>query len=294
MAPGATITTTLTALIDDGWYIYAVSQKPGGPIPMHVALPPKSPSLFTLGAVTTSTPAKRKFDPNFQMETEVHEETASYDVTTLLPASALVGKHTLRLVVTFQTCNERLCLPPKDEELRAEIAVARGTSPDAAGTAETRTTPALSVAAPSSDAAPASGVISSSSTAPSSARRKVPDLAVSATTSTLPAFLSAAALMGALSLLTPCVFPMVPITVSYFTNRAGRTRRDAVTQALVYGLGIVLTFTALGVTLAVAFGAAGLNRFAADPWLNLGVTALFVAFALSLFGVWNSRFPLAG
>ena len=97
--------------------------------------------------------------------------------------------------------------------------------------------------------------------------------------------------MGALSLLTPCVFPMVPITVSYFTNRSGRSRRDAATQAIVYGLGIVLTFTAVGFTLAVAFGASGLNRFAADPWLNLGVTALFVAFALSLFGVWELALP---
>jgi thiol:disulfide interchange protein len=105
--------------------------------------------------------------------------------------------------------------------------------------------------------------------------------------------------MGALSLLTPCVFPMVPITVSYFTGRAtrsapalkGRPTRDAVTQAIVYGLGIVLTFTAVGFTLAVAFGAAGLNRFAADPWLNLAITALFVLFALSLFGIYELALP---
>jgi thiol:disulfide interchange protein DsbD len=97
--------------------------------------------------------------------------------------------------------------------------------------------------------------------------------------------------MGALSLLTPCVFPMVPITVSYFTNRQGRSRRDAIVEALVYGLGIVLTFTAVGFVLAVVFGASGLSRFAANPWLNIGVTALFVAFALSLFGVWDIALP---
>jgi len=64
-----------------------------------------------------------------------------------------------------------------------------------------------------------------------------------------------------------------------------------VTQSIVYGAGIILTFTAVGVTLAVMFGAAGLNRFAADPWLNLGVTALFIAFALSLFGVYELALP---
>ena len=121
---------------------------------------------------------------------------------------------------------------------------------------------------------------------------RVPDMAAaSAGSSTLLGYMSLAVVMGALSLLTPCVFPMVPITVSYFTNRPGRTRKEAITQALVYGLGIVLTFSALGFILAIAFGASGLNRFAADPWLNLAVTGLFVAFALSLFGVWELTVP---
>jgi thiol:disulfide interchange protein DsbD len=97
--------------------------------------------------------------------------------------------------------------------------------------------------------------------------------------------------MGAISLITPCVFPMVPITVSYFANRAGRSRREAAVLAVVYGLGIILTFTAVGFTIAITYGAAGLNRFAASPWLNLGVTMLFIAFALSLFGVWEMTLP---
>jgi thiol:disulfide interchange protein DsbD len=116
-------------------------------------------------------------------------------------------------------------------------------------------------------------------------------MSTSTTASTLGAYVGLAALMGALSLLTPCVFPMVPITVSFFTNRASKNRREAVMQALVYGVGIVLTFTALGFALAVSFGATGLNRFAADPWLNLGVTALFLFFAMSLFGVFELALP---
>src|SRR5262249_20856638 len=72
---------------------------------------------------------------------------------------------------------------------------------------------------------------------------------------------------------------------------ARKNRREAVTQALIYGMGIVLTFTGVGFTLAIAFGASGLNRFAADPWLNLAVTAMFLAFAMSLFGVWELALP---
>jgi thiol:disulfide interchange protein DsbD len=119
----------------------------------------------------------------------------------------------------------------------------------------------------------------------------VPDLAEESRASTIWAYIGLAALMGGLSLLTPCVFPMVPITISYFTSQSGRTRREAAVQAIVYGLGIILTFTAVGFTLAVAFGASGLNRFAADPWLNLAITVMFLAFALSLFGVWEIALP---
>src|SRR5205814_948985 len=76
----------------------------------------------------------------------------------------------------------------------------------------------------------------------------------SAPSSSFAAYLGLAAAMGGLSLLTPCVFPMVPITVSYFTSRGARSRRGAVRLAIVYGLGIVLTFSAVGFTVAMAFG----------------------------------------
>jgi thiol:disulfide interchange protein DsbD len=99
--------------------------------------------------------------------------------------------------------------------------------------------------------------------------------------------------MGALSLLTPCVFPMVPITVSYFTKHAAPTRARALRSAAIYGLGIVLTFTVFGSVLALVAGAAGLNRFAANPWLNLAITALFLMFALNLFGLYELRLPVA-
>ncbi len=104
-------------------------------------------------------------------------------------------------------------------------------------------------------------------------------------------FIWLAMTVGALSLLTPCVFPMVPITVSYFTNHASGHQAGAVRDASIYGLGIILTFTALGVLLAALFGAAGINRFAANPWINLLITGIFISFALSLFGAYNLGVP---
>ncbi len=86
------------------------------------------------------------------------------------------------------------------------------------------------------------------------------------------AFIWLAMTVGALSLLTPCVFPMVPITVSYFTNHAAGSRAKSVQQAVTYMVGIILTFTALGMALALLVGATSLNRFAANPWINLLIT----------------------
>jgi thiol:disulfide interchange protein len=102
-----------------------------------------------------------------------------------------------------------------------------------------------------------------------------------------PGFVWLAASAGALSLLTPCVFPMVPITVSYFTSRSEHGLR----AALVFAAGIIATFTALGLALAGLVGATGAAAFAANPWVNLGLAVLFVAFALNLFGVWHLTVP---
>ncbi len=255
---GKTFDALVALTIQPGWKVYSLTQKPP-PNALTLTVPTGQP--FTAAGQPSGPSPHIGFDPNFNMDTEVHKEDSTFHVPVTSAAGANLTGASLRVIVHFQTCDERQCLPPKDVELTA--------------TARTGTSGA-------SGAAGASGA--------SGGRARVPDLAASQA-STLGKYIALAALMGALSLLTPCVFPMVPITVSYFTNRQGRTRRDAVSEALVYGLGIVLTFTAVGFILAVAFGASGLSRFAANPWLNIGVTALFVAFALSLFGVWELALP---
>ncbi|MGH9413082.1 MAG: protein-disulfide reductase DsbD family protein [Terriglobales bacterium] len=107
----------------------------------------------------------------------------------------------------------------------------------------------------------------------------------------LTAFVWLACGMGALSLLTPCVFPMIPITVSYFTDHGARDRSGALGNAIIFGLGIVLTFTALGMAMALLFGAGSVNRMAANPWVNLLLTAIFLGFGFSLFGAFSIRVP---
>lgn len=104
-------------------------------------------------------------------------------------------------------------------------------------------------------------------------------------------FIWVAATAGALSLLTPCVFPMVPITVSYFTQHAGTSRGVALRNASIFGLGIIGTFVALGLALAILVGATGVNRFAANPWVNLCIAAIFLGFAFNLMGAYEIQVP---
>jgi thiol:disulfide interchange protein len=267
---GDTFSVELSAQIDPPWHLYAPSQPPGGPVPLVINVPFSQP--FSQFGETDSPLPKVATDPNFNIETQFYEEHATFTIP-IQVESAKPGRHTLSVVVTYQTCNDRLCLPPAEEELKMAVVIGN----DGKGVTFVPDEPAA---------------VESKAQALPSGSARVPDMAAASTNaSTLWGYVSLAMFMGALSLLTPCVFPMVPITVSYFTSRAGRSRRDAVLQALVYGLGIILTFTAVGFTIAIGFGASGLNRFAADPWINLGITALFVAFALSLFGIYEMALP---
>lgn len=99
-----------------------------------------------------------------------------------------------------------------------------------------------------------------------------------------------AASTGLLSLLTPCVFPMVPVTIAYFSTPDHHDSRG-LRRAILFALGIIATFTILGLALAALFGAAGLNRLAADPWVNLLLAAVFLLFAANLFGWLEIRIP---
>jgi len=84
---------------------------------------------------------------------------------------------------------------------------------------------------------------------------------------------------------------MIPITVSYFTKHGSESRLGAVGEASVYAGGIILTFTGLGVALALIFGAAGINQFATSPYINLLIAGIFLAFAFSLLGAFDLGVP---
>jgi thiol:disulfide interchange protein DsbD len=98
-------------------------------------------------------------------------------------------------------------------------------------------------------------------------------------------------LMGAVSLLTPCVFPMIPITVSFFTKRSEKTKGKGLRDSLVYSLGIVLTFTMIGLIVSIIAGPTGISKLATNGWVNLFIATIFIIFAFNLFGAFEIQIP---
>ena len=279
--PGEKFSVRLSASINSGWHMYSITQPSGGPTTTVITIPAAQP--FSIDGQVSGPAPHVAYDANFEMNTETYEDSAEFVVPVVVAKSASSGDQKLAVNVRFQVCNDTMCMPPTTEHLSVPVKIE--TNKSAAAVAN-NSIPQATASANSDPAPPtsASPVAQAKTTGESSA-------ATSAPARSLGSFLWLAALMGALSLLTPCVFPMIPMTVSYFVNHSGASRRSAVTTALLYALGIILTFTALGLLLAIVFGAGGVNMLAANPWVNLLITAVFLGFAFSLFGAYFIQVP---
>lgn len=264
----------VTVNLADGWKMYSITQGAGGPVATRITLD-KGP--FKLGSVSGPKP-HTGMDPNFGIVTETYSGNTILNAQFRAEPGTPDGPQTLKLNVRYQVCNDTVCLPPKTITFEAAMMIGRGKG---GASAAAMLTPTPAVADTNSNVA----------------ADRVPPLAVSPPAGSdigsqpLWGLIWLAMTFGALSLLTPCVFPMIPITVSYFTKHGSDSRLGSVRDAGIYALGIILTFTGLGIALAVVFGAAGINRFASNPYVNLLITAIFLAFAFSLLGAYNMGVP---
>ncbi|XCI75482.1 MAG: cytochrome c biogenesis protein CcdA [Flavobacteriales bacterium] len=96
---------------------------------------------------------------------------------------------------------------------------------------------------------------------------------------------------GFAAVLMPCIFPMIPLTVGFFTKCSNKGRSSSVRKALIYGLSIVVIYLVLGLCITLLFGVSTLNELSTNPWLNLLFFLLFILFALSFFGVFDINLP---
>ncbi|MDI1241627.1 MAG: cytochrome c biogenesis protein CcdA [bacterium] len=258
----------LKAEVEPGWHLYSLEQPKGGPIATTIKV--SEGSEFEIdGKIEEATKPKVQPDPNFvidgkALETRFFVERAEFIVP--VKGADIASLDSLALDVRFQLCNDTVCLPPRTKRVTftGEEDVKRtafSSQPSTSGQADT----------------PAAVT-----NQPILTREQPTDIW---------AFIWLAATLGALSLLTPCVFPMIPITVSYFTNHSAGSRARSVRLATIYSVGIIATFTLLGMLLAIFVGAAGINLFAANPWVNILIAAVFLFFAFNLFGAYEITIP---
>ncbi len=257
---GATVALRLTAKLEPGWHLYSLTTPPGGPIPTTAKLE-DSPAVESYKLYQPK--PERKFDPNFNLDTETFQNEAVFWIAAALKKDAAPGPVDLTAQVRYQSCDDKQCLPPRTKTASFTLTVDPAAPAPAAFTVPAGYTQV-------GPGAPAPGQVTT----------------VQATNDSLWAFLLTAFGFGVATIFTPCVFPMIPITVSFFLNQRG-----GIAQALVFSLGIVVLFCSLGFGVAAAAGPFGVVQLGSNPWVNGFIALVFGVFALSLLGAFEITLP---
>ncbi|MDZ4798084.1 MAG: cytochrome c biogenesis protein CcdA, partial [Bryobacteraceae bacterium] len=212
------------------------------------------------------------FDENFKQNVEAFEGDLTVHSAVELAKDAPAGATELSVLVRYQACTDKECLPKK-VTLTAPLAIDTSAAKPAAfaapaGFTEFPPPGASKPGAPAGTPAPASQQSEG-----------------------LAAFLLIAFGFGLASVVTPCVFPMIPITLSFFLNRPGVTRAETMKQAGLFCLGIIVLFTGMGLAVTAIVGPFGVVQLGANVWVNAFITVVFIGFGLSLLGAYEITLP---
>ncbi len=279
-APGQKTLGRLVATIEPGWHLYSLTT-PRPPIATTVVVQP-SPAIekWTVFAP----PPKRALDPNFNVETETYEKNVDFVIALDLAPSAPPGAAPITAQVRYQACNDKTCLFPARKTATATLKIDPNTRAAApaipAGYTEFKGGPPGAGPGTGNPAAGASSA-SPASSAP----------AAFAGSQGTGQFIALALGLGFLAIFTPCVFPMIPITMSYFLGAQTGSRRQSVIQAFTFCFGVVLLFTGLGAAVTAILGPFGITQLGSSPWVNLFIALVFLAFGLSLLGAFEITVP---
>jgi thiol:disulfide interchange protein len=275
--PGGHVLARMSAKIESGWHLYSPTTPKGGPIATTVAL--DNPAVASVKMYEPKPVVK--LDPSFGINTETFGEEVTFLMDIELKKDAAAGAVELAPSVRYQCCNDSNCLPPKRKTASATLNVDPGAQSSAivipAGFTEFK--PVAAAAAPAESA-------TSTATAPAAQPVATPQSSSGFGLLLLTAFGA-----GLAAIFTPCVFPMIPFTVSYFVNRQTGNRRDGIFQAVLFCLGIVVMFTGLGALTKAIAGPFGVVQLGNSPWVNSFIAAVFVVFGLSLLGAYELTLP---
>jgi len=238
------------ASIDAGWHLYGTDLPDGGPVSTSFNFVADSTNYRLAGALASATKAVRQFDKIFNLELSYYAVAAQFSRKIVVLSDQ---PFVVKGTIEYQSCNDETCTM---DEVEFSFPVNESK---------------VSVAEPTNK-----GAISSESE--DNAKHS------------LLWFLFFSFVAGLAAILTPCVFPMIPMTVSFFMN-SNKTKWEAKFQALVYGASIILIYTLIGTVVAITLGADFAN-WLSTHWLpNVLFFIIFVVFAFSFFGAFEIILP---
>ena len=263
--PGEVVEIELNALMDEEWHIYSVYKVTEGPLPTEISV--GGEIVGSVAPLIEPEPIN-KFDPGFEVETFYHKGNTVFKIPIKIKRNIDPGDYKIFVDVFYMVCNARLCYPPVTKSDSLIIKIEEG---------EPRDGLTSFLANISNNDKPV--VINNSS-------------------DSILSILLLAIGGAILSWVMPCVYPMIPIIISFFGKMAQEKHIGRTTIASFYGLGIAGTFVIIGLIVgALSWGVSDVaaqsryanigNFIATDPWINLFLGVLFIIFALWMFGFIN-------
>lgn len=304
-----------TAKIDQGWHVYSTNLPADGPTSasLHVD---KAEGVTPVGKLTTRGKELNVYDKTFEMKLRYFENSVGFVQRYKITAKT----YSIKGYLEYGACNDEMCLPPTQVEFNFKgngPASAPAATPTAANAeTEKTTTAATDVAADglsaltamTADTAKKSDVLPSDTAGALKQENAQVNADVNlwqpvikelsafnstkdSTNSSLWSIFFMGVLGGFIALLTPCVWPIIPMTVSFFLKRAKDDRKKGIRDAVTYGLSIIVIYMGLATLVTWAFGPQKLNELATNAPFNVFFFLLLVVFAFSFFGWFELRLP---
>ncbi len=270
-----------SADIDEGWHIYGLTMPDLGPDAVAPQLTvftvDPADGLQLVGDVEPSVPAKVQFDESLKLNLPMWEGKVQFSQRFKL-ADGVKGAY-IRGTVEYMACTDKSCTPPTRESFDLTFGTPGPAVDAAVNTVDSTVKSAVeTIVTEESDLwAPVDVDAAQTADAPTSQ-------------SPWWAILGLGFLGGLVALLTPCVWPMIPMTMSFFLKK-GKSRRRAIIDAVSYGLSIIVIYLALGLAITAIFGASKLNDIATSAVFNVLFFVLLVVFAISFFGAFDIKLP---
>lgn len=275
----ASATIKITAVIDDGWHLYSLDLPEDGPNATTIDF--DLPQGVTLdGRLVPSKKPTEKYDEMFALNLSWWEHSVTFTQKVRI---ADEKTHTVGISVSFQGCDDQTCIAPKTQQLEVEV----GTGPEAVKEVVADT---VAAALPGESAPVEEEKPQADWWAPVTFSEA--DMPARTDVSGSPWWLIFIWGFGGglLALLTPCVWPMIPMTVSFFLKKSG-SRGKSVRDAMIYGLSIIVIYLTLGLVITGIFGASKLNELSTNAIFNLCFFALLVLFGVSFLGGFDIKLP---